>query len=231
MVKDVTNAVPSGPASGNASDTATEMIRNAILNGDLKPASRLGEFQLAEQLGISRTPVREALQRLSHEGLIELLPNRGASVRSYTQQELVDLYELRALLEGHAAKLAAAKLDDAALVELRLSCERFDALEPHADVAELVAENTRFHHLVVDASASKLLQGMVEQVVKMPLVYKTYVWYSPDQKRASEYYHHQITSALERRDGTRAELIMREHVLSARDVLLEHLRDDEGGDS
>jgi DNA-binding GntR family transcriptional regulator len=226
MVRNVSDAAGNERSSRNASDLATEKIRSAILEGHLKPAARLGEVQLAQQFGISRTPVREALQRLSHEGLIALQPNRGAFVRSYTQQELVDLYELRALLEGHAARLAASKLDEAGVIELRASCTRFEALGPNADIAELVAENTRFHRLVVDISASSLLTGMVQQVVKMPLVYKTYVWYSPDQKRASEYYHHQITTALERRDGVRAEAIMREHVLSARDVLLAHLRDE-----
>lgn len=211
------------PSVSSAGDAATELIRRAILEGKLAPAARLGEEQLARELGTSRTPVRQAFQRLSREGLIELMPNRGAFVRSYSHEELGDLYELRALLEGHAARLAAAKVTDAQLVELAASCDRFEQLSA---IDDLVAENARFHEQIITAADSKLLSGMVGQVVKMPLVYRTYVWYSPDQKNASAYFHRQLTAAFERRDSMRAELIMREHVLGARDVLLAHLREE-----
>ena len=92
-----------------------------------------------------------------------------------------------------------------------------------SDVNELVAENALFHDTILAAADSERLAGMVRQVIVTPLVYKSYIWYSPEQAKASYHYHRQLTNALERRDPSRAEFIMREHVYEARDVLAQHL--------
>ena len=97
----------------NASVAATELIREAILDGRLEPGQRLKEEELARQLGISRTPVREALLMLQVEGQVVATPNRGAVVRVHTADDLDDLYHLRALLEGHAARRAGARITEA----------------------------------------------------------------------------------------------------------------------
>src|SRR4029077_11389899 len=109
----------------NASAAATELIREAILDGRLPPGHRLKEEELARELGISRTPVREALLVLQTEGLIDAAPNRGAVVRSHDSDDLEDLYQLRALLEGYVARRAAAHITQAAVEGLWASCERF----------------------------------------------------------------------------------------------------------
>ena len=209
----------------NASDLAAELIRDAIMDGRLEPGLRLKEEQLAQELGISRTPIREALQRLTTEGLVQARPNRGAFVRSYNATELNEMYELRAVLEGYAAGRAATSLTDEDLAELRASCERFEALSVATQVEEVVAENGRFHELIHASAAGELLMEMIRQVLELPLVYRTYVWYSPDQKRASEHAHRELLASLERRDVVQAERLMREHVLGARDVLMQHLRE------
>src|ERR1700682_3154662 len=121
----------------NASVAATELIREAILEGRLEPGARLKEEELARELGISRTPVREALLMLQAEGLIETVPNRGAVVRTHDADDLIDLYQLRALLEGYAARQAAARVSDEELDLLRESCDRFDAIAD-TDIRELV---------------------------------------------------------------------------------------------
>ena len=208
----------------NASAAATELIREAIVDGRIAPGQRLKEEELARELGISRTPVREALLMLQAEGLVEAAPNRGATVRAHDAQDLDDLYQLRALLEGHAARRAATRLSDDQLSELRASCERFDALG-RGDVRALVGENLFFHNTILDAAGSARLASMVRKVIELPLVYKSYIWYSPDQQRISAHYHRQLTRALEARDGERAELIMKEHVFEARDLLVAHVRD------
>jgi DNA-binding GntR family transcriptional regulator len=203
----------------NASVAATELIRQAILDGRLEPGSRLKEEELARELGISRTPVREALLMLQAEGLIETTPNRGAVVRTHDADDLIDLYQLRALLEGYAARQAATRVSEDELERLAESCDRFDAIADD-DVRELVRENMWFHSAIHSAAASPRLSGMVRSVIELPLVYKSYVWYSPDQKRISAHYHHQITNALRLRDPDRAEALMREHVFEARDLLV-----------
>jgi len=203
----------------NASVAAIELIRQAILDGRLEPGSRLKEEELARELGISRTPVREALLVLQAEGLIETTPNRGAAVRTHDADDLIDLYQLRALLEGYAARQAAARVSDEEIQLLRESCDRFDKIAGD-DFRELVKENLLFHSAIHAAAGSARLTGMLRRVIELPLVYKSYVWYPPDQKRISAHYHRQITKALSVRDAERAELVMREHVFEARDLLV-----------
>ena len=216
----------SGQLVRNASAAATELIHEAILDGRLEPGSRLKEEELARELGISRTPVREALLMLQADGLIVAEPNRGAVVRTHDADDLRDLYQLRALLEGYATRLAATRMSDDETGRLRESCDRFDAIADD-DVRELVKENLLFHSAIHSAADSARLSWMVQRVIELPLVYKSYIWYSPDQKRISAHYHRQIANALGDRDAERAELVMREHIFEARDVLVSHIRDQE----
>src|SRR4051794_41593164 len=105
MVARVTRVLPPNDTLvRNASVAATELIREAIVDGRLEPGRRLKEEELARELGISRTPVREALLMLQAEGIVDAIPNRGAVVRVHTPEDLDDLYQLRALLEGYAAR-------------------------------------------------------------------------------------------------------------------------------
>ena len=212
------------PISRNASAAASEVIREAIIEGRLAPGQRLKEEELARELGISRTPVREALVILEGEGLVESVPKRGASVRSYAVDDLDDMYQLRALLEGYAARRAAMRIPEEDVGLLEQSCARFDRLRAEDDLLDLVKENLFFHNVILEAAASERLTRMVRKVIEIPLVYKSYFWYSPQQKLISEHYHRQLTLALESGDADRAELIMKEHVLEARDFLLAQLR-------
>jgi DNA-binding GntR family transcriptional regulator len=212
----------------NASVVATALIRDAIVEGRLEPGRRLKEDELARELGISRTPIREALLMLQAEDLVVATPNRGAVVRAHAADELEDLYELRALLEGHAAHRAAERVTPAQIAELRRSCDRFAAVAPE-DLSGLVRENIWFHNALLDISGSARLASMVGKVIRLPLVYNSYRWYSPEQKRISVRYHTRITDALAARDPERAERIMREHVLEARDVLVSRAAEAEAG--
>ena len=107
---------------------------------------------------------------------------------------------------------------------LRLSCVRFDKLDPADDPRTLVKENLFFHNAILEIAGSARLAGMVRKVIELPLVYKSYIWYSPEQTRISGHYHRQIVNALAARDSERAELVMKEHVFEARDLLVAHLR-------
>jgi DNA-binding GntR family transcriptional regulator len=214
------------PLTRNASATATELIRQAIIEGRLRPGQRLKEEELARELRISRTPVREALLVLQSEGLIDSAPYQGATVRVHRPEDLLDMYNLRALLEGYAARRAAELIGADDIEQLRASCERFASLDPKTDLRELVSENLLFHNTILDAAGSDRLADMVRKVIELPLVYKSYIWYSPNQKRISEHAHRQLTAALAGHDPERAELIMKEHVYEARDVLVAHLEEN-----
>ncbi|MGH3022400.1 MAG: GntR family transcriptional regulator [Gaiellaceae bacterium] len=214
----------------SASAAAGEVIREAIIDGRLPPGHRLKEEELAQELGMSRTPVREALLTLESEGLVESIPRRGATVRSYAVGDLDDVYQLRALLEGYAARRAATRISPDDVARLEESCDRFDRLGAEDDLLDLVKENLGFHSVIHEAAASDRLAALIRKVIEIPLVYKSFYWYSPEQKLISQHYHRQLTRALRLGDGERAELIMKEHVLEARDFLLAQLGPgDEGG--
>jgi DNA-binding GntR family transcriptional regulator len=219
------------PLTRNASAAAVELIRAAILEGRLPPGHRLKEGELASQLGISRTPIREALFVLQAEGLVEATPNRGAAVRSYELDELREMYDLRAVLEGHAARRAAERADPPLVEELRASCDRFAAVSEQGELAAIVAENLFFHETIHEAAGSPRLVDMVRQTIAVPLVYRSFVWYSPAQTRRSLSHHRQLVQALEDRDGAQAEAVMREHALKALDTLVEHVTQAGGMDA
>lgn len=205
--------------SRNTTDIATELIRSAILEGRLKPGQRLKAGELAEELGISRTPIREALLVLQAEGAVSSSPNKGATVRTYDAKDIDDLYQLRAALEGHVARLAAKRATKQDLARCWQSCERLVRLHAIEDVGELVKENAVFHDGLLKIAGSQRLQGAMS-LVDLPYLYRSLFWHSPDQKRASEHQHKEITKSLELHDPERAESLMKAHVLEARNFLI-----------
>jgi DNA-binding GntR family transcriptional regulator len=214
------------PLNRSAGAAATGLIRQAILDGTLRPGQRLTEEGLARDLRISRTPVREALRVLQTEGLVESAPYQGSSVRTYPIGDLDDLYQLRALLEGHAARRAAQRIAAGDVDRLRDGCARLFAIGDATvdNVAQIVEENLFFHTTILEAAGSRRLTEMVRKVTELPLVYKSYVWYSPNQKRSSERAHEQLVHALAAHDADRAELIMRGHIDEARDLLIARMQ-------
>ena len=205
-----------------------------ILTGEYGPDERLIEEQLAERLGVSRTPIRQALTMLEAEGLVEIAPNRGATVCSFTIEDVWDIYDLRAVLEGHAARRAAGRIEKGELERLReLDGEmeglpgRFDDHEE--EIRTLVALNQEFHGTIVEASRNRRLEHLINRTVELPLMFKAFFWYSPQERTISNQYHRQILEALEKGDADRAEIIMREHVYEGRDFVMGSLREDMDG--
>lgn len=216
---------PTGKLTRNASEVTVELIKEAIFQGRLKPGDRLKEEELAAELGTSRTPVREALLVLQAEGMAVSTPNRGAIVRAYTLHELVDLYQLRALLEGFAAQRAATNLTDEQIESLRECCDRFSALREKHDRIGISRENLWFHNTITEGSKTVRLPEVVRMVCEVPLVYQSFNWYTEEEAAESDYSHRQILMALISRDPQRARIEMERHMLVGRDFLLKHVRD------
>jgi len=199
----------------------SDLIRAAIIDGSLTPGQHLREADLARELGLSRTPIREALMLLHADGLIELTANRGARVATYDRDDLADCYGLRAVIEGYAARRAATRATPEQIDALKQSCERFDALRgDDGDVLPLVHENLTFHAVVHEASGSRRVPALVRGLIQLPLLYRAHAWYSPDRHVVSEHHHRELTAAIESRDAERAEVVMRDHVLEAGDAAL-----------
>lgn len=208
------------------STVLVRLIRAAIIDGRLEPGQPLREIELAKQLGTSRTPIREALLLLESEGLVEAIPNRGAVVRSYTPDDLRELYTLRAVLEGYGARRAAEVITDDDLARLRASTERYAKLRTKDEkLGELAEENFEFHTTILNAAGSERLVTMVKQVTTLPLIYQSYMEYSEDNRRTALEHHVGILEALEQHDAARAGERMEHHVAWARDVAVAHLED------
>ncbi len=204
-----------------------EVLRTAILDGDLAPGERLRAEALAGRFGTSRTPVREALLMLEREGLVDVLPNRGAIVRSFDADDLLDLYEVRSLIEPHAAARAATRIDDAALARLDELCDA--AQSPKATVGDQIMFNEEFHRviveaaesprIVVEAAGSPRLTSAMRAVAGIPREFRTAFWASDEQRAQSLFCHRELVSALAAKQPELAEAVMRMHILGARDFL------------
>ncbi|MGI8540563.1 MAG: GntR family transcriptional regulator [Rubrobacteraceae bacterium] len=207
-------------------------LREMILEGEYGPEERLIEEQLAELLGVSRTPVRQALTMLEAEGLIEIVPNRGAMVCSFGVDDVWDIYDLRAELEGYGARRAASRVTEEGLVVLRGFVEEQEGIEAGLDqgdeVRRLVSVNQRFHGEIVAVSGNRRLERLIRRTVQVPLMFKAFYWYTERERVISNHYHRQILTALEQRDGLRAEIVMRKHVYEGRDFVIEALKRDRG---
>lgn len=204
-----------------------DRVRSAILSGDFAPGERLREIQLSESLGASRTPVRSALQALAAEGLLDYAPNRGYSVRRFETAEIIDAYEIRAMMEALAARFAAERgLGDAerATVEKALADgDRLLAAGRLIDEDRVAygAINFAFHDAIHTAARCRMLGEMIRLCQSVaPSSHRNIVAFEFEDVRRRHDDHHRIYEAILMRDSYRAEILMREHVASVRASLV-----------
>jgi len=208
-----------------ATDSAYATLRQMILRGEAVAGSRLGEADLADTLGLSRTPVREALQRLEADGLVELLPHRGARVARWTPVDLAEIFELRGRLEPYGAARAARRgVPGAVLDELARLCEEMERAasdREHQAIAEL---NAAFHEEILRASGNSRLPAMVKTVVHVPIVIGTFRRYDTGALARSMGHHRELVAALRAGDPDWAEAVMTSHIRAAAGFLMEESR-------
>jgi DNA-binding GntR family transcriptional regulator len=192
--------------------TAYRRLLEEIRSGALSPGARLRETDLAERLGISRTPVREAIRQLEADGLVTHMPRQGATIRALDYGEVIELYEMRAVLEGTAARLAARAASAIELEELAALNDELAAAPPGPLAREL---NRQFHRTLLDAARNRFL------VKSMSVLQKTLLILGPstlaEAERAADAVeeHAAILRGLEARDGPAAEMVMRGHIEAA----------------
>ena len=210
-------------------------LREMLLHGELARGERISELPLVARLGTSRTPIRLALERLAHMGLLDVLATGGFAVRGFTLTEVQDAIELRGVLEGTAARFAAERLcDDAELNGLRHSCKQMEALDSLSidTFSTYMDLNESFHAGIVDLAKSEMLRRNIAQVSSLPfasasaMVFPTSVLPNAGANLVIANYHHRsIVDAIAQRQGARAESLAREHAFVARRVLSVALSD------
>ena len=210
-----------------AADVAYEALRQMILAGQARAGSKLGEAEMAEVLGLSRTPVREALQRLDADGLVELLPHRGARVVSWTPADLEEIFELRGQLEPYGAARAARRgLSLHLLDELDGLCAQMEKCAADHDFPRLAELNSRLHGAVIAGSGNGRLADLVKTVIHVPIVTGTFARYDAIALQRSMGHHRELVAALRARDPAWAQAVMTSHIRAAADFLIEQIRQE-----
>ncbi len=193
-------------------DKIADALEGLIFDGTFADGTRLDEVQLAEQFSVSRTPVREALQRLAQFGLVEHLPRRGVFVRQPGPVELIEMFEVMAELESVCARLAASRITDKALAELQATNARCDLAVERQDPDEYYRENERFHAILYCQSGNAFLEQECHKLHRRLQPFRRTQLRLRGRLRQSMSEHEAVVSALEDGDGARAAEAIRAHV-------------------
>jgi GntR family transcriptional regulator of vanillate catabolism len=212
------------------SQQIADILRTQILDGEHLPGERLEEVPLAVKMQASRTPIRAALATLEKEGLLTYTPKRGYEVRSFSIDDIADMYKVRAVLEAHAAaECASAEIAPDDLAELEESLRRGDKIlaKGWLDPADLPAYrdmNHRFHERILHCSRSRATLQFVTQMRQIPMLSdRIILWSDYGLILRSHDDHHRVTAAIRRRDVMRAQALMHEHVAFMGDVVCDYI--------
>jgi DNA-binding GntR family transcriptional regulator len=212
----------------NATDSIYTLIRRSIMAGRYPPGTQLKEEHLAEMMGVSRTPVRAALQRLIGDRLLRSQANRGVFVPEWTTRDIQEVFELRLLLEPHAAGLAAVRANEDQIDEMRRHTDRMDsATRPsfQDNLSEIQHENHAFHNAILEASGSPRLKAMAASLIEMPVIIGTFYFYSEADMQRSIQHHRELITAISSRDRAFAQEVMSVHLRVSINIFQQNRKD------
>lgn len=204
-----------------ATEHAYKQIRENILSGKYYAGLHLTEEMLVGDIDVSRTPVREALRQLNSEHLVQFVPNQGAFVTTWSEDDVDDIFSLRTMLEGYSTFRAAERISEESIKELEQYADEIESLsttrntESHAKMIEL---NHRFHTTILQAASSERINRMLSWLVEIPMILKTLEMFDDADLARSNYQHRELISALKNRDGQWAQSIMESHLRAAHNV-------------
>jgi DNA-binding GntR family transcriptional regulator len=200
-----------------------ENLKQAIVRGDFSPGNRLVESRIAEAMGISRTPVREAIHKLEREGLIKKLPQGGFYVLNLSREEIEETFGIRSVLESYAARLAAIKHQKEELEPLEQKIEEFQHFLNHGEMEALLRINTEYHSLLYDMSRSPKLIKMINDLQDQIYRFRRIILKIETMAKTSNDDHRQMLRAMKKRDAERVETLVRQHILRGRRIVLREL--------
>ena len=199
-------------------------LRKAIIQGELQPGERLMEVTQAKKLGVSRTPVREAIRMLELEGLVVMIPRKGAEVAKITVRDLKDALEVRMAIDSLSVKLACERLDEDDKTEIKQACVAFREAVKSGNVQAIVEGDERFHNTIYRASKNQKLitiaMNLREQVYRYRFEYVKDFSYHENLIRE----HDQITEAILKGDVETAQKIMKEHIYNQEQIVIRNLQ-------
>ncbi len=211
------------PRTSTYYDWVYSVLKRTVLNEQLAPGTHLDETKIASDLGISRTPVREALRLLAAEGLVVLVPHRGAYVARLSARDAQELYEVREALEGIGARLAALWVDPVVLAAVEYTLELYSEAVRRADWSHIMHLDTQFHDTIARASRNRRLMSAVRMYREQLRLLRRKSVTIPGRPSRSLQEMQAILSALRARDPDAAERAMRAHIRSVRDDVAREL--------
>lgn len=192
-------------------------IREDILNGRYKPQEELRENTIGKELGVSRTPVREALRQLELEGLVTIIPNKGAYVNGITYQDVEDIYQMRARLEGLCARMACERITREQLDEMEELILLSQFHEKKGHFTQLMELDSRFHEILFEASQSKMLEQHLKKLHQYVQRVRQFSLERGHRAEKSTEEHERIMQAIREKDQERADELATQHILNAID--------------
>lgn len=193
-------------------DVVFHTLREAILKGDLKPGERLMELQLAAKLGVSRTPIREAIRMLEQEGLAVTMPRKGAEVARMTLKDMEDVLEIREALDELAVRIACEKITEEQLKKLIAVKEEFETETKSGDLKKIAESDVRFHDIIYEATGNPKLVTMLNNLREQVYRYRVEYIKNPENYPVLIAEHEAIVDGVKNHDAKKARDAMREHV-------------------
>ena len=207
-------------------DVVFNTLRQAIITGEFAPGERLMEISLANRLGVSRTPVREAIRKLELEGLVIMIPRKGAQVAKITEKNLRDVIEIRTVLEEFAAVLACELIDQTGIRDLRQAHEDFIRSVENGDILDIVDKDETFHDTIFRATNNDRLISIINNLREQ--FYRYRMEYVKDIRQRSSLVeeHRELLDAITNRDSVKAKELMRTHLLNQQQEVINNIQEE-----
>ena len=202
-------------------------VKGAIIGGDFQPGKRLIEEKLAADMATSRTPVREAIQKLEKEGLIFRLPRGGFAVKSVTEDEVEEILGLRSVLEGYAAFLATSRITDAELKQLDEIIMREDACLNNLDVDEFIRLDGEFHDVLYRAAKNARLYGLLNDLRDYMYLYRVIILHYQRKLHLAVQDHKEMLASIKAKSPRQVERLVRKHVSRGKEIIKKKIKQGE----
>ncbi len=207
-------------------DVVFNTLRQAILRGELKPGERLMEIALANRLGVSRTPVREAIRMLELEGLVIMIPRKGAQVAQITEQDLNDVLEVRLGLEELAVRFACERITDEEIKELGLAVKEFEKKMREDDLSTQAEADVKFHEIIYGATHNRRLVQIINNIREQMYRYRIEYLKDVESRKTLVKEHYEICDALKHRDAESAVEKMCIHIKNQQEAIRRSLENE-----
>lgn len=195
------------------------LLREAIIQQKIKPGERITELEIASRYGLSRTPIREAFRQLESEGFLKIIPRKGAIVAELDEKDIRDFYEIKAVLEGYAARVAAERITDVGIAQLERLNRKMKECAAKKDIASLTKNHNEFHNFILELCGNDKITTVVSNLVQQFLRFRFFVSSGSCLSRMHSE-HDKIVAALKEHDGAKAEKYMIANAKLGREVLM-----------